>query len=137
MLLGSIGRSQALVDAIGRIVRFGELDKTWFREALLEQELHGLRCIGQIKLEGSLANPCIPTDYLVDQLSLGGWQRGFSPSSSVFSSMTHRHVILCLRSSSLLFQLSYYCCVILIMAQSSLFVYQLAFTLFRTQYKLE
>ena len=36
VLLESIGRSQALVDAIGRIVGSGELDKTWFREALLE-----------------------------------------------------------------------------------------------------
>ena len=36
VLLGSIGRSQALVDAIGCIAESGELDKTWFREALLE-----------------------------------------------------------------------------------------------------
>ena len=32
----SIGRSQALADAIGRITGSGELDKTRFREALLE-----------------------------------------------------------------------------------------------------
>ena len=36
VLLGSIGRSQALADAIGRIAGSGKLDKTWFREALLE-----------------------------------------------------------------------------------------------------
>ena len=36
VLLGSIGRSQALADAIGCIARFGELDKIWFREPLFE-----------------------------------------------------------------------------------------------------
>ena len=69
---------------------------------------------------------CISTDCLVDRLPLGKRRRGFSPSSSVSSSITHRRVILCLRSSSLLFYLSFYCCVIMIMGQSSLFVYPLA-----------
>jgi len=46
VLLGSIGRSQTLVDAIGRIAEFGKLDKTWFREALMDLELGGLRYIG-------------------------------------------------------------------------------------------
>ena len=69
---------------------------------------------------------CIPTDCLVDRLPLGGRRRGFSPSSSVSSLITHRRVILCLHSSSLLFYLSFYCCVIMIMGQSSLFVYPLA-----------
>ena len=137
MLLGSIGRSQALADAIRHIAGFGELDKTWFREALLEQKLGGFRCIGQIRLGGSLANPCILTDYLVDRLPLGGRQRGFTPSTLISSSITHRRVILCLHFSSLLFYLSFYCCVIMIMGQSSLFVYPLAFTLFHTLYKLE
>ena len=36
VLLGSIEKSQALADAIGRIARFGKLDKTRFREVLLE-----------------------------------------------------------------------------------------------------
>jgi len=36
VLLGSIGRSQDLADAIGWIAGSGELDKTWFQEALLE-----------------------------------------------------------------------------------------------------
>ena len=36
VLLGSMGRSQALADAIGRIVGSGELDKTQFQEELLE-----------------------------------------------------------------------------------------------------
>ena len=36
VLLGSIGRGQALAEAIGRIAGSGELDKTQFREVLLE-----------------------------------------------------------------------------------------------------
>ena len=36
VLLGSIGRSQALADAIRHIARSKELDKTKFKEALLE-----------------------------------------------------------------------------------------------------
>ena len=36
VLLGSIGRSQALADAIGRIAGSKDLDKTRFRKALLE-----------------------------------------------------------------------------------------------------
>ena len=54
MLLGSIGRSQALADAIGRIVGSGELDKTRFREALLERSLEGLGALGRLDLEGLL-----------------------------------------------------------------------------------
>ena len=113
-----------------------ELDKTRFQEALLEQELGGLKYNRQIRLGGSLTNPCIPTDYLVDRLPLGGRERGFSSSSSISSSITHHHVILCLYSSSLLFYLSFYCCVLMFIGQSSLFVYPLAFTLFRTQNKV-
>ena len=45
-LLGSIERSQALADAIGHIAGSEELNKTRFREGLLEEELGGLRCIG-------------------------------------------------------------------------------------------
>ena len=112
---------------------FGKLDKTPFRVALLEYELGGLRYIGQIRLGGSLANSCILTECLMNRLSLERQRRGFTSSISVSSTITHWHVILCLHSSSLLFQLSYYCCVILIMAQSSLFVYPLTFTLFHNQ----
>ena len=36
VLLGSIGRSQALADAIEQIAGSEKLDKTRFREALLE-----------------------------------------------------------------------------------------------------
>ena len=66
VLLGSIGRSQYLANAIRRIAGFEELDKTRFREALLELEIGGLRYSGLIRLGGSLANPFIPIDCLVD-----------------------------------------------------------------------
>ena len=45
VLLGNIERRQTLVDAIGRIAGLEELDKTRFREVLLEYELGRLRCI--------------------------------------------------------------------------------------------
>ena len=45
-------------------------------------------------LGGSLAYPCIPTDYLVDRLPLGGRRRGFSLSSSVSASITRLGVII-------------------------------------------
>ena len=57
MLLGSIGRSQALADAIGCIVGSGELDKTQFREVLLSCSLEGLGAsgrLGRLGLEGLL-----------------------------------------------------------------------------------
>ena len=75
------------------VARSEELDKTWFREVLVEQELGGLRYRRKIRLGGFLAYPCIPTNCLMDRLSLGGQRRGFSLSSSVSSSITHRHVI--------------------------------------------
>ena len=75
------------------VARFGEVDKTRFREALLDEELGGLRYSGYIRLGGSFANPCIPTDCLVDRLLLGGRWRGFTPRTSVTSSITHRCVV--------------------------------------------
>ena len=113
VLLRSIESSQALADAIGCIAGSRELDKTRFQEALLEYELGGLRYIGYIRLEGFLTNPCIPTDCLADRLPLRGRRRGFLPSSLVSSLITHWRVILCLHLSSLLFYLSFYCCVIM------------------------
>ena len=50
MLLESIGRSQALADAIGRIAGFGEVDKIRFREVLLE----GLGIAGKLGLKDLL-----------------------------------------------------------------------------------
>ena len=49
--------------------------------------------IGQIRLGRSLANSCIPTDCLVDRLSLGGQRGGFTPRASVSSSITHCYVV--------------------------------------------
>ena len=54
MLLGSIGRSQALADAIGRIVGFGELDKTQFWKPCWSRILEGLGALGRLGLEGLL-----------------------------------------------------------------------------------
>ena len=87
----------------------GELDKTWFREALLEQELGGLRYSEQIRLVGSLANPCISTDCLVDRLPLGG---GFLPSSLISSFITRRRVIFMFASffPTLLHSILLLCC---------------------------
>ena len=101
VLLGSIGRSQALVDAIRHIAGSGELDTVL--RSLVGVGAWRLRCIRLISLGGSLANPCIPTNFLVDQLPPGGRQRGFTPSTSISSSITHQRVFLCLHSSSLLF----------------------------------
>ena len=39
--------------------------------------------------------------FLVDYLPLGGRRRGFTPRASVFSSITHRVLFLCLHLSSL------------------------------------
>ena len=54
VLLGSIGRSPALADAIRRIAGSGELDKTHFREVLLSWSLEGLDALGRLGLEGLL-----------------------------------------------------------------------------------
>ena len=53
--------------------------------------------------------------YLVDRLPLGGRQRGFSPSSSVSSSITRFGVILWLRLSSLTPVLYFYCLLFMFM----------------------
>ena len=52
---------------------------------------------------------CTPTYSLVDRFRLGESRRGFSPSSSIFSSIICLSVILCLDFSSLLFKLYIYC----------------------------
>ena len=73
----------------------GELDKTRFREALLEY-----------RLGGSLANLCILTDCLVDRFPLGRRRRGILPSSSVSDNTLACY--LCLHLSSLLLFISFY-----------------------------
>ena len=44
-------------------------------------------------LGGSLTNPCILTDCLVDRLLLRARRRGFTPRTSDSSSITHRCVV--------------------------------------------
>ena len=51
-LLGSIGRSQALANAIGRIAGSRELDKTRFQKACWSRSLEGLGVSGRLGLEG-------------------------------------------------------------------------------------
>ena len=65
------------------IARSRKLEKTRFDITLLEQEAWRAYCYS-----------CIPTDFLVDHFLLREWQRGFSPSSSVSSSITCAGVIL-------------------------------------------
>ena len=52
-------------------------------------------------LGGSSAVHVSQLHSLVDYLPLGGWQRGFTPRASVFSSITHHVLSLCLHLSSL------------------------------------
>ena len=76
--------------------------------------------MGQISLGGSFVIRVLQLTLQWINLPLGGQWRGFSPSSLVSSSITRLGVILCLHLSSLLFQLSFYCCYLMKMAQSSL-----------------
>ena len=57
-----------------------------------------------------------PTYSPVDRFRFGGSQRGFLPSSLVFSLITRFCVILCLQLSFILFKLSFYCSLRLNMA---------------------
>ena len=65
--------------------------------------------MGYNRLGGSFVICVLQLYSLVDQFRLGGSRRGFSPSSSVSSSITRLGVILCLHLSSILFKLSFYC----------------------------
>ena len=85
----------------------GKLEKTRFREASWQQELGGLKYIGQTRLGGSFVIHVFQLYSLVDQLPLGGRRRGFSPSSSISSSITHLSVILSLHLSSLLLSFNF------------------------------
>ena len=54
VLLGSIGRSQVLEDAIERIAGFREIDKTRFQKPYWSRSLEGLGALGRLGLEGLL-----------------------------------------------------------------------------------
>ena len=99
----------------------------------MEQELEGLRYIGQIRLGGSLA---ICVSQLIVQwidLPLLGRRKGFFPSSSVSSLITHRRVILYLHLSSLTLVLYFYCLLFMFMHQSSIGCLHFIYSHFRTQ----
>ena len=103
-----------MADATWSLLRDSESQtRQRFSITSLEQELGGLRYIRQIKLGESLANSCISTDCLVDRLLLGGRRRGFTPRTSVSSSITHRCVVFVFASFFPTLQLSYFYCVIL------------------------
>ena len=66
--------------------------------------------VGSKSLEGLLL--FVYSNFILQQIDFpfGGWRRGFSPSSSVSSSITRLGVILCLHLSSLTFVLSFIVC---------------------------
>ena len=64
--------------------------------------------MGQTRLGGFFDICVLQIYFLVDQFRLGGLRRGFSPSSSVSSSITRLGIIVCLHLSSLLFKLSFF-----------------------------
>ena len=54
VLLGSIGRSQVLTDAVGRITGSGELDKHSSEKSCWSRSLKGLSTVSRLGLEGLL-----------------------------------------------------------------------------------
>ena len=54
VLLGSIGRSQTLTDAIGRIAESEELDRHDSEKSCWSRNLEGLDTAGRLGLEGLL-----------------------------------------------------------------------------------
>ena len=72
--------------------------------------------MGQTRLGRSFVIRVLQLYSLMDRFRLGGSWRGFSPSSSVSSSITRLGVILCLHLSSILFKLFIYCSLWLNMA---------------------
>ena len=66
--------------------------------------------VGSRSLEGLLL--FVYSNFILQQINFpfGGWRRGFSPSSSVSSSITRLGVILCLHLSSLTYVLSFIVC---------------------------
>ena len=93
--------------------------------------------MGQTRLGGSFVIRVLQFILQWIDLQLEGRRRGFQLSFSVSSSITNQRVILCQHSFSLLFQLSFYYCNLMNMAQSSYIISPLTFTLFRTLFKLE
>ena len=65
--------------------------------------------MGYTRLRGSFVIRVLQLYSILDRFRLVGLWRGFLPSSSISSSITHLGVILCLHLTSLLFKLSFYC----------------------------
>ena len=63
--------------------------------------LEGLSILGKLGFEGLFYIHVLQLYSLVDRFQLGGPHKGFSPSASVSSSITHPGVILRLHLSSL------------------------------------
>ena len=69
--------------------KIGSMQPRW------SKKLGGLRYIGWIRLGGSIVVHVSQLHFLVDYLSLGWRQRGFTPRASVSSSITHRFCCPC------------------------------------------
>ena len=137
-MLGSIGRSH-LFGGCNRVeLRDPESQKRQdFVKSVDNKRLEGSSTWGKLGLEGLLLFVYSHLFFSCSIYHLESGKEDFPPSSSVFFLITHQRVILCLYSSSLFFQLSFYCCDLMNMAYSSYIVCSLTFTLFRTQFRLE
>ena len=72
--------------------------------------------LGRLDLEGLFIIHVLQLYSLVDRFWLRGLRRGFSPSTSVSSSITRLGVILYLHISFLLFKLYIYCLLFIVLA---------------------
>ena len=96
------------------------------------RSLEGLGTLGKLGLEGLLLVVYPNLLFSGSIYRLGGSGEVFRRILQFFS-ITHRRIILYLYFSSLTPMLSFYCYVLMNMAQSSFIIYPLIFTLFRTQ----
>ena len=104
-----------------------------FVKSIGSRNLEGSRTLGRLGLKGFLLFVYFNFILQLIDLPLGGRQRGFSPSSSISSSITRLGVILWLHLSSLTLVLYFYCLLFLFMYQSSYRFIALHLLLFRTQ----
>ena len=123
MLLGSFERSHSLADAIGLNC---EIWKAREYKALSNQLVAGAQRAQVHEVDQAwrvFHFLCTPTHSLVNRfIAWRAAKRFFTKFFGFFFfSITHRHVILCLHSSSLLFQLSFYCCNLINIVRLNLF----------------
>ena len=95
--------------------------------------LEGLSTFGRLGLKGLFlfVYPNLLSSGLIYRLE--GRRRGFSPSSSVSSSITHWRVMLYLHLSSLTLVLYFYCLLFIFMHQSSIGCLCFIYSYFHTQ----